>query len=346
VGRPGESGAVVRALARAKLTLSLRVLGRRPDGYHDLEALVVSLTDPHDVLEMELAPELSLVVDGPAALGVPTGDDNLALRAARCLLELAGNNSGLQLRLTKRIPAGAGLGGGSADAAATLVAGVRLLGLSPDQAGPGGGSADAAATLVTGAGFLGPSPDQAGLGGGSADAAATPVTGAGFLGPSTDLVALAAELGSDVPFCLTGGVAWMRGRGELLEPLAPLAPLSLAVVVPPFAISTAAVYAAWDNLGGPRSERVIPAPPAVAVHVSELSNDLEPAAEAVEPRLGPFRKELEDLAGAPALLAGSGSAFAVPLPSTERSESVAALATTRLRASAFAAEPDRGGVES
>jgi 4-diphosphocytidyl-2-C-methyl-D-erythritol kinase len=282
----------VRALARAKLTLSLRVLGRRPDGYHDLEALVVSLDEPHDVLEVELAPELSLTVDGPAAAGVPTGDDNLAFRAARRLLELAGSDSGLQLRLNKKIPAGAGLGGGSADAAATLMAGARLLGLS------------------------------------------------------LDLAAVAADLGSDVPFCLTGGAAWMRGRGEVLEPLGPLHALPMVVVVPPFAISTAAVYRAWDDLGGPRSDRVVPAPAAAAVHVSELANDLEPAAEKVEPRLRPFRKELEDLAGARALLAGSGSAFAVPLPSTERAETVAALASARLGASAFAAAPARGGAES
>jgi 4-diphosphocytidyl-2-C-methyl-D-erythritol kinase len=301
----------VRALARAKLTLSLRVLGRRPDGYHDLEALVVSLDEPHDVLEVELAPELSLVVDGPAAAGVPTGEDNLALRAARRLLQLAGNDAGLQLRLTKKIPAGAGLGGGSGLQ-------LRLNKRIPAGAGLGGGSADAAAALVAGARLLGLSPD---------------------------LAALAAELGSDVPFCLTGGAAWMRGRGELLEPLPPLAPLSLAVVVPPFAISTAAVYAAWDNLGGPHSERAVPAPPQVAVHLTQLVSDLEPAAEAVEPRLGPFRKELEDLAGAPALLAGSGSAFAVPLPSTERAESVAALAAARLGATAFAARL-RGGAES
>jgi 4-diphosphocytidyl-2-C-methyl-D-erythritol kinase len=278
----------VRALARAKLTLSLRVVGRRPDGYHDLEALVVSLADPHDVVEVELAESgISLALDGPAATGVPAGEDNLALRAARRVLEEAGKDTGLQLRLTKEIPAGAGLGGGSADAAAVLVTGAELLGVDP-----------------------------------------------------VALPALAADLGSDVPFCLTGGLTWMRGRGELLEPLTALGTaLPLAVVIPPFAISTAAVYQAWDDLGGPRSERAVPAPAAVAVHLSELVNDLEPAAEAVEPRLRPFRQALEDLAGAPALLAGSGSACVVFLPSPKNAESMAALAAARLHATTFATHP-------
>ena len=301
------------ALARAKLTLSLRVLGRRPDGYHDLDALVVSLTDPHDVVEVELAPApgVSLTVDGPAAAGVPTGEDNLSVQAARRLLELAGREIGIQLRLTKKIPAGAGLGGGSADAAATLALGAALLGLPK-----------APAILASDLG----SDVLAVLG-------------------SDVLAALASDLGSDVPFCLAGGTAWMRGRGELLEPLSPLAPLPMAVVVPPFALSTAAVYQAWDDLGGPRSERAIPAPPPVAVHLSELVNDLEPAADAIEPRLRSFREALEDLAGVPALLAGSGSACVVALPSPERAESVAALASARLDATAFATCPAPRGVE-
>jgi 4-diphosphocytidyl-2C-methyl-D-erythritol kinase len=78
--------------------------------------------------------------------------------------------------------------------------------------------------------------------------------------------------------------------------------------VPPFAIATPPVYRAWDELGGPRSTRALEPPAPVAGLVDALVNDLEPAAEHLEPRLAPFRAALEAAAGAPALLAGSGSA--------------------------------------
>jgi 4-diphosphocytidyl-2-C-methyl-D-erythritol kinase len=97
--------------ARAKLTLSLRVTGVQPDGYHLLDSEMVSL-DLADRLEI-LAGD-GLEVEGPAAGPVPAGDDNLVRRA----LALAGRRA--YVRLHKRIPAGAGLGGGSADAAAVL----------------------------------------------------------------------------------------------------------------------------------------------------------------------------------------------------------------------------------
>ncbi len=122
----------------------------------------------------------------------------------------------------------------------------------------------------------------------------------------------AAAVGSDVPFCLHGGPAWMRGRGERIEPLTLPEAVRVLVVVPPFAIGTAPVYRAWDDLGGPRSDRELPPPAALAGLVDVLANDLEPAAEHVEPQLRPFREALEAAAGAPALLAGSGSACWIP----------------------------------
>ncbi|MGH9042693.1 MAG: hypothetical protein ACRDZ3_20960, partial [Acidimicrobiia bacterium] len=144
LGEGGDSGTRSRrVLARAKLTLSLRVLGRRPDGFHDLDALVVSLEDPHDVLGICLHPTAETFLwplSGRAAAGVPAGADNLAVRAARRILEVAGDGggafagAGLEILLHKEIPAGAGLGGGSADAAATLVAGDRLLDLELEPA--------------------------------------------------------------------------------------------------------------------------------------------------------------------------------------------------------------------
>jgi 4-diphosphocytidyl-2-C-methyl-D-erythritol kinase len=108
--------------AHAKLNISLRVLGRRADGYHELCSLVAFATLA-DTLVFEPAETLSLTVDGPTAGDAGRLDDNLVLKAARTLASsVAGLRTG-HFRLTKRIPVGAGLGGGSADAAAAL----RLL---------------------------------------------------------------------------------------------------------------------------------------------------------------------------------------------------------------------------
>jgi len=115
VGRvPGVTGKVVVA-APAKLTLSLRILGVRPDGYHLIDAEMVSL-DLADTLEFAPGDSLEVVPPGrgTGGLPVPTGDDNLVRRA------LASVGRRAAVRLVKRIPAGGGLGGGSADAAAVL----------------------------------------------------------------------------------------------------------------------------------------------------------------------------------------------------------------------------------
>jgi 4-diphosphocytidyl-2C-methyl-D-erythritol kinase len=110
-------------------------------------------------------------------------------------------------------------------------------------------------------------------------------------------------------------------------------------------LSTPAVYAAWDDLGGPRSERTVPCPAALAGFLpGGLANDLEPAAEAVEPRLRPFREALEDLAQAPAVLAGSGSAQAVLVADPDRAKTLATEVRVRLGARAWATRPVKAGV--
>ena len=116
--------------------------GRRDDGFHDLESLVVSLGQPHDVLEAYAVPapggvqvELSRD-DRRRRPGIPTDHTNLAFIAAEKLLVRAGRSGhGVRIVLRKRIPAGAGLGGGSADAAAALLAVRRLLDVDVDDAG-------------------------------------------------------------------------------------------------------------------------------------------------------------------------------------------------------------------
>lgn len=291
-----NSGAVVVARAASKLTLGLRVLGRRADGFHELEALVVSVNEPHDLIEIRLADGgrgVRLVVENLGSSEqvsteasterdrVPTGAANLAVRASEMLLQhMDARDVGVELVLRKGIPVGGGLGGGSADAAAVLVGLRRLLGADSEV-------------------------------------------------DDTTLVNLGAQLGSDVPFCINGGAAWMRGRGELLEPLGDaLVDTPVLVITPPFRLATAEVYSAWDRLGGPRSNRALDPPPAMAGLIGELVNDLEPAAEAVEPRLQGFREAIEAASNAPAILAGSGASYAV-LP--ERGSDLAATAA-RVRA--------------
>ena len=216
--------------APAKLTVSLRVTGVRADGYHSIDAEMVTL-DLGDVLTID--PSVGVEVEVVDQTGRPmyVGDpaDNLAAKAAR----LAG--VGARICIHKRIPPGAGLGGGSADAAAVL----RWAGFSD--------------------------------------------------------IAAAVELGADVPFCLAGGRARVRGIGEQVEPL-PYVRQTFTLLTPPFGCNTAAVYRAWDDLGGP---------------VGVNGNDLEAAALAVEPRLAEFRARLAAHSGQTPRLAGSGSTWFV-----------------------------------
>lgn len=272
---------VVRATAFAKLTLSLRVFGRRADGFHDIEALTVSIGQPHDTLVVRASDRpgvhLELEADDSDVLDTHA---NLAVRAVEAILAAADRgDAGVDLMLRKRIPAGAGLGGGSADAAAALVVTRQLLDLDVDDA---------------------------------------------------SMVELAATLGSDVPFCLYGGAAWMRGRGELVEPVELARGIPMLLAVPPFRLSTPAVYEAWDELGGPRSDRPVPAPPPIARVQAELANDLEPAAERLEPDLREFRERVERAAGRPALLAGSGSSLVVPVDDARALPALADQVTTSL----------------
>jgi 4-diphosphocytidyl-2-C-methyl-D-erythritol kinase len=217
----------VRVAAPAKLTWALRVLGVGDDGYHLIDAEMVTL-DLADELTIEPAASITVTVSGPFAAGVPTDRSNLVVRA----LEAVGRTAAVDV--VKRVPNGGGLGGGSADAAAVL----RWAGITDP--------------------------------------------------------AVAVGIGADVPFCLVGGRARVTGIGEVVEPL-PTLDRTVTLVVPPLHVSTPAVYAAWDRLGGPRAER----------------NDLEPAAVAVEPRLAGWRQRIAELSGQTPVLAGSGATWFV-----------------------------------
>ena len=130
-------------------------------------------------------------------------------------------------------------------------------------------------------------PHGGGLGGGSADAAAV-LRWAGF-----DDLDAAARLGADIPFCIVGGRAIVRGIGEQIEPLPPV-DRTFTLIIPPLSCSTPAVYRAWDDLGGPTSDGL---------------NDLEPAALVVEPRLIEWRDRIATASGIAPILAGSGATW-------------------------------------
>lgn len=133
-------------------------------------------------------------------------------------------------------------------------------------------------------------PHGGGLGGGSTDAA-TILRWAGY----TDLES-ASRIGADIPFCMVGGRARVRGIGEIVEPLPGYSQqLPLTLIVPPLQVSTPVVYKAWDDLGGPNSVGV---------------NDLEPAACAAYPDLGRWRSQIKAL-GLEPILAGSGATWFV-----------------------------------
>jgi 4-diphosphocytidyl-2-C-methyl-D-erythritol kinase len=118
------------ALARAKINLSLHVIGQRADGYHLLDSLV-AFADLGDEITCQAASALSLRLGGPEAAELSAGEDNLVLRAARAM----GAAKGAAITLDKRLPLASGIGGGSADAAATLLALARLWRLPLPEAG-------------------------------------------------------------------------------------------------------------------------------------------------------------------------------------------------------------------
>jgi len=175
--------------APAKINLSLDVLHKRADGYHEVE-MIMTMVDLADRIEMQELPRDTIIISSQAGY-IPLDEKNLAFQAARLIKDRYEVKRGVYIHLDKKIPVAAGLAGGSSDAAATLRGLNRLweLGIS-----------------------------------------------------KTELQELGAELGSDVPFCVIGGTAIARGRGEQLEAIESPPQCWVILAKPPINVSTSEIY--------------------------------------------------------------------------------------------------------
>jgi 4-diphosphocytidyl-2-C-methyl-D-erythritol kinase len=255
--RTGFERPALNATAPAKVNLVLRVGPTRPDGYHELASLIVAL-EVGD--EIELEPAASTTVEAPAL----PGGDSLVTRALDLLCERSGHRGGFAVRLDKRVPAGAGLGSGSADAGVALRLANRLLETPLEQRA---------------------------------------------------LVALAAEVGSDVPFFAAGhAAAEMRGRGESVRAVRLHARPVIAVVWPGVALSTADVYAAystpWSEQGFARAADsvALAARADLRTLTALVANDLADVAERLCPASAALRRTLRARGALVTTVSGSGSA--------------------------------------
>ena len=187
----------IQEFAYAKLNLTLDVTAKREDGYHDMVMVMqtVSVTDRIEIAEIG-EPGIRVRCNYRY---VPTDERNLAVKAAKLFFRETGvEDRGIQIQMEKSIPVGAGMAGGSADAAAVLRGLNRLFGRKFERRG---------------------------------------------------LERLAEEVGSDVPFCIAGGTALARGRGEVLEDLAPMPDCRSVVCKPGFSISTPELFRKLDQVG-------------------------------------------------------------------------------------------------
>ena len=260
----------VTAVAPAKLNLALAVGSPRKDGYHEVATVyhAVALYDevvasPSDGLRVTLDEGSSVAIEG-----VPVDATNLAGRAAELLADETGREPDVHLHLRKGIPVAGGMAGGSADAAAALVACDALW--------------------------------------------RTDV-------PRTDLAAMAARLGSDVPFSLLGGTALGHGRGEHLSPVLGRGRFDWVFALADGGLSTPAVYAECDRL---REGRVLPEPRVsdammAALRAGDatqlgaaLHNDLQAAACALRPQLLQTLEVGEECEALGSLVSGSGPTVA------------------------------------
>lgn len=253
--------------AYAKINLTLDVLGKRTDGYHEL-ATVMQTIDLYDTLCLTLTEDRRIEVfcDTPEL----STRDNLAARAAERILQHTTYPGGLTIELSKRIPMAAGLGGGSSDAAALLLALQQWWEIPLSQA---------------------------------------------------EMLAIAASLGSDVPFFLTGGLALCEGRGEVVTPLS--SPETgfmrwLVLLKPPIGLSTATIFrqlSASDYTDG-RYSRAFSASVQAGASLQKgfLHNSLERGVLECYPEVSRAKADMLHAGAQWVQLSGSGPTLFAPFP--------------------------------
>ena len=286
----------VHVRAPGKINLFMRVGSVQADGYHDVATAYQAVSLYEDVRAW---PDDGFSVDFSGSVdtsGLPVDSSNLAMKAAKLLARTAGVPGGVHLEIEKHVPIAGGMGGGSADAAATLVACDALWGTAL---------------------------------------------------PKEELHALAAKLGADVPFALSGGTAIGTGRGDRLSPALATGSFHWVLAVAEFGLSTPGVYRELDRR---REERLAFAPaemsPVVDTTVLQalragdarllagaLHNDLQAAALGLAPGLGGIL-ELGEAHGALAgIVSGSGPTVAFLVDDSESAiELQVALSAARLNA--------------
>jgi len=286
-------------LAPAKLNISLAVLARRPDGFHEIESLMIPVSladslsvrprsDPGVVLRVSYAGELARGMGQALARDVPVDGTNLVARAVDLLAVEAGVTTGLEVDLVKRIPSGAGLGGGSSDAAAVLraAASVWQLDWTVER-----------------------------------------------------LAALGARIGSDVPWFFAGSAAIVSGRGERVERVSGLPELAAVIACPSGGLSTATVYAHCVPDASRRGDaaKLVAALGSGGLHAATpfMVNSLELPARRLSPQIEGTLAALAEAGGFAPRLTGSGSACFALARTIVEAEAVAA----RLRRRCESANP-------
>lgn len=243
--------------APAKINLSLDVLYKRPDGYHEVEMIMTTI-DLADRLELNLLNRKEIRILSHNRF-VPDDQRNLAYQAASLLQERFSVDKGVSIMIEKNIPVAAGLAGGSSDAAATLRGLNKLwqLGLTLDE-----------------------------------------------------LAELGAEIGSDVSFCVYGGTALAKGRGEIITPL-PAPPTCWVVLAKPFiGVSTADVYRrlSLDGIIHPNTKEMIEAIERgdFTGVCSNLQNVLEDVTFKLHPEVALIKEQMKRFGADAVLMSGSG----------------------------------------
>jgi 4-diphosphocytidyl-2-C-methyl-D-erythritol kinase len=263
--RPTVSTVTVRAPAKVNLYLSVGPV--RGDGYHELTTVFQAI-GLYDDVTVSRGEGLTVRVVGDSVDQVPTDRTNLAARAVLALVARTGQAPDVEVLIRKKIPVAGGCAGGSADAAAALLACVHLWGLSLSKA---------------------------------------------------ELMEIAAEVGSDVPFCLQGGIALGTGRGEQLTSVLGHGVYWWVLALADEGLSTARVYDELDRqradgrivMESDLSQVLAAVRQGSAVNVGRaLSNDLQPAAESLNPSLRGLVALGEELGALGTVLSGSGPTVA------------------------------------